>query len=139
MSLKYRCDVNMPEMITKRDPAVKGDGTPDRNALLWAYIACDSQSRIPSLHWMSPNTSAVVVKTKLETGLVTEDYAFPISSFTLIEPALLRLDLLVYKRERKRAILGGGDKRIEAQHKKGKLTARERIQLLMDVGTFCGV
>ncbi|GFT96753.1 propionyl-CoA carboxylase beta chain, mitochondrial [Nephila pilipes] len=37
---------------------------------------------------------------------------------------------------RKRAILGGGDKRIEAQHKKGKLTARERIQLLMDVGTF---
>ena len=31
---------------------------------------------------------------------------------------------------------GGGEKRIEAQHKKGKLTARERIELLMDEGTF---
>ena len=31
---------------------------------------------------------------------------------------------------------GGGDKRIEAQHKKGKLTARERIHFLLDEGTF---
>src|SRR5579885_2418372 len=34
------------------------------------------------------------------------------------------------------AMLGGGQKRIEAQHKKGKLTARERIDLLLDPGTF---
>lgn len=34
------------------------------------------------------------------------------------------------------AVLGGGEKRIEAQHKKGKLTARERIELLFDKGTF---
>ena len=34
------------------------------------------------------------------------------------------------------AMLGGGAKRIEAQHKKGKLTARERIDLLLDPGTF---
>lgn len=32
--------------------------------------------------------------------------------------------------------LGGGDKRIEKQHEKGKLTARERIDLLLDEGTF---
>ncbi|RYG30163.1 MAG: methylmalonyl-CoA carboxyltransferase, partial [Chitinophagaceae bacterium] len=32
--------------------------------------------------------------------------------------------------------LGGGAERIKAQHKKGKLTARERIELLMDAGTF---
>lgn len=32
--------------------------------------------------------------------------------------------------------LGGGVKRIEAQHKKGKLTARERVELLMDPGSF---
>ncbi len=32
--------------------------------------------------------------------------------------------------------LGGGVKRIEAQHKKGKLTARERVQLLLDEGSF---
>jgi propionyl-CoA carboxylase beta chain len=31
---------------------------------------------------------------------------------------------------------GGGDKRIEKQHEGGKLTARERIDLLMDPGTF---
>ena len=37
---------------------------------------------------------------------------------------------------RARARLGGGDKRIEAQHAKGKLTARERIELLIDEGTF---
>src|SRR3954463_14851004 len=34
------------------------------------------------------------------------------------------------------ALLGGGQKRIDAQHKKGKLTARERIHFLMDEGTF---
>lgn len=34
------------------------------------------------------------------------------------------------------ARLGGGQARIDSQHKKGKLTARERIQLLMDEGTF---
>ena len=34
------------------------------------------------------------------------------------------------------AILGGGQKRIDAQHKKGKLTARERLELLLDDGSF---
>lgn len=38
--------------------------------------------------------------------------------------------------KRQQAQLGGGVKRIEAQHAKGKLTARERIQLLMDPGAF---
>jgi acetyl-CoA carboxylase carboxyltransferase component len=32
--------------------------------------------------------------------------------------------------------LGGGAERIEAQHKRGKLTARERLKLLLDEGTF---
>jgi acetyl-CoA carboxylase carboxyltransferase component len=32
--------------------------------------------------------------------------------------------------------LGGGQERIEAQHKKGRLTARERIDLLLDKGSF---
>jgi propionyl-CoA carboxylase beta chain len=40
-------------------------------------------------------------------------------------------------RERKaEARQGGGQKRVEAQHKKGKLTARERIDLLLDEGSF---
>ncbi|HLP51164.1 MAG TPA: carboxyl transferase domain-containing protein, partial [Chitinophagales bacterium] len=34
------------------------------------------------------------------------------------------------------AELGGGQKRIDDQHKKGKLTARERIDLLLDAGSF---
>jgi propionyl-CoA carboxylase beta chain len=34
------------------------------------------------------------------------------------------------------ALLGGGQNRIEAQHKRGKLTARERIALLLDEGSF---
>jgi len=38
--------------------------------------------------------------------------------------------------KKQEAILGGGQARIEAQHKKGKLTARERIELLMDEGSF---
>ncbi|AST92415.1 acyl-CoA carboxylase subunit beta [Sutcliffiella cohnii] len=39
--------------------------------------------------------------------------------------------------DRRREVeLGGGDDRIEKQHEKGKLTARERIDLLVDEGTF---
>ena len=34
------------------------------------------------------------------------------------------------------SLKGGGDKRVEAQHKRGKLTARERISLLLDDGSF---
>ena len=34
------------------------------------------------------------------------------------------------------ARLGGGQKRIDAQHSKGKLTARERVELLLDEGSF---
>ncbi|XQY90524.1 acyl-CoA carboxylase subunit beta [Metabacillus sp. HB246100] len=39
--------------------------------------------------------------------------------------------------DRKRVVeLGGGDEKIDKQHEKGKLTARERIDLLVDPGTF---
>jgi propionyl-CoA carboxylase beta chain len=39
-------------------------------------------------------------------------------------------------RAREEALQGGGKKRIESQHQKGKLTARERIDLLIDKGSF---
>src|SRR6476660_2628654 len=39
-------------------------------------------------------------------------------------------------RMKKMAELGGGEDKIEAQHSKGKLTARERIDLLLDEGSF---
>jgi len=38
--------------------------------------------------------------------------------------------------KRAAARLGGGQKRIDSQHAKGKLTARERIELLLDAGSF---
>src|ERR1700743_2473760 len=40
------------------------------------------------------------------------------------------------ERRREQARLGGGQARIDAQHKRGKLTARERIELLLDKGSF---
>ncbi|MFC0183237.1 propionyl-CoA carboxylase beta chain [Pseudarcicella hirudinis] len=42
----------------------------------------------------------------------------------------------VLERKNAEALLGGGEKRIEAQHQKGKLTARERISLLLDEDSF---
>ena len=44
--------------------------------------------------------------------------------------------LEVLREMRSRAVLGGGVKRIEQQHAKGKLTARERLALLLDAGSF---
>jgi propionyl-CoA carboxylase beta chain len=38
--------------------------------------------------------------------------------------------------KRARARAGGGARRVEAQHKKGKLSARERIEVLLDEGSF---
>ena len=46
-------------------------------------------------------------------------------------------DILVQlEKKRAAARLGGGQKRIDAQHAKGKLTARERLEVLLDEGTF---
>ncbi len=44
------------------------------------------------------------------------------------------LEELEVRRDKARA--GGGPKRIEAQHSRGKLTARERLDLLLDEGSF---
>jgi propionyl-CoA carboxylase beta chain len=45
-----------------------------------------------------------------------------------------RIEELEARREA--AKLGGGEKRIAAQHAKGRLTARERVSVLLDVGSF---
>ena len=42
----------------------------------------------------------------------------------------------ILEQKKAEALLGGGEKRIAAQHKKGKLTARERINILLDEGSF---
>lgn len=45
-----------------------------------------------------------------------------------------KLKILADKQQE--AVLGGGQKRIDSQHKKGKLTARERLHFLLDEGSF---
>ena len=45
-----------------------------------------------------------------------------------------KYELLAAKNQK--ALLGGGERRIDTQHKKGKLTARERLLLLLDEGSF---
>lgn len=42
----------------------------------------------------------------------------------------------ILQEKKELALKGGGQKRIDSQHAKGKLTARERIELLLDDGTF---
>jgi propionyl-CoA carboxylase beta chain len=48
----------------------------------------------------------------------------------------LKLILEELEKRRENARLGGGQRRIDAQHAKGKLTARERLDLLLDEGSF---
>jgi propionyl-CoA carboxylase beta chain len=45
-----------------------------------------------------------------------------------------KLDLL--ERRRAESELGGGEARLKTQHEKGKLSARERLELLLDEGSF---
>jgi propionyl-CoA carboxylase beta chain len=47
-----------------------------------------------------------------------------------------KLKYQILKEKNSKALIGGGADKQEAQHKKGKLTARERIELLIDTGTF---
>ena len=44
--------------------------------------------------------------------------------------------LLELEKRRENARLGGGQRRIDSQHAKGKLTARERVELLLDEASF---
>ena len=56
----------------------------------------------------------------------------------MADPSRAMLEELIAEMEerRKRVLLGGGEKRIEKQHQQGKLTARERIEYLLDEGSF---
>ena len=59
-----------------------------------------------------------------------------ISNRTLRESHIVQDILDQLESLRARARLSGGERRIEAQHAKGKLTARERLELLLDEGSF---
>src|SRR6266571_2526646 len=48
----------------------------------------------------------------------------------------MREELELLQQRRAQSELGGGAERIAAQHEKGKMTARERLDVLLDAGTF---
>jgi propionyl-CoA carboxylase beta chain len=52
------------------------------------------------------------------------------------KPSIHQEKFSILDKKNQEALLGGGEARIEVQHKKGKLTARERVQLLLDEGSF---
>lgn len=62
--------------------------------------------------------------------------AQPVGSRQQIKGASMKDILQELDTRRGNARLGGGQKRIDAQHEKGKLTARERIDLLLDEDSF---
>jgi len=68
------------------------------------------------------HTSTASFSTQTETAW---NYATPTTTFADKLPALAE-----------EALQGGGQKRIDAQHKRGKLTARERVDLLLDAESF---
>jgi len=47
-----------------------------------------------------------------------------------------RLKKEILEQKRQEALAGGGEKRVQTQHQRGKLTARERIELLLDPDSF---
>src|SRR3546814_5185855 len=55
--------------------------------------------------------------------------------FAIVE-SCMSANIAEMERRRSAAALGGGQKRIDAQHSKGKLTARERLDVLLDEGSF---
>jgi propionyl-CoA carboxylase beta chain len=54
----------------------------------------------------------------------------------IIKDEVLQAKFEELERKNQEALLGGGEKRIEQQHAKGKLTARERVLLLLDENSF---
>ncbi|TPX33611.1 acetyl-CoA carboxylase [Synchytrium microbalum] len=75
------------------------------------------------------NTARVAVASASQFTSTRRNYASEASSK---EKALVE----AIENKRKEAFLGGGQHRIDTQHKKGKLTARERVDLLLDAGSF---
>ncbi len=76
-------------------------------------------------------TSNVSTATSTAASIVNPEPASAGSEPDAADPQLDRLNELG-----EQARLGGGPRRIEQQHQRGKLTARERLELLLDAGTF---
>ncbi|GFW97611.1 transposable element Tcb1 transposase [Trichonephila clavipes] len=62
----------------KEGPTVKINGTPDLNS-------CNSESRIGTLHWPSPDTSSMIVRTQLEVRFIAKHSTSPVSMIPVHE------------------------------------------------------
>jgi len=81
----------------------------------------------------STQGSAQPVAERLDIALDYDDQG----RVTVTEPIHTQKVLLQrWEMEKQAAIQGGGEARVEKQHAKGKLTARERIMVMLDPGTF---
>jgi len=58
------------------------------------------------------------------------------SEKSVVTPQIVNKRTQTLRNKQETALLGGGEARIESQHKKGKLTARERLHFLLDQGSF---
>ena len=69
--------------------------------------------------------------------MISKFRRYPFSTSSVLTPAGKRLEFLTkWENEKAQAILGGGYDRQKSQHARGKLTARERILLLVDQDSF---
>jgi hypothetical protein len=74
---------------------------------------------------------------KSTTRLVSTESATADDNAWRSHPSMIKLKFREQLEEvREKALLGGGSKRIDKQHSRGSLTARERIELLFDPGSF---
>lgn len=87
----------------------------------------------PNVRCLGVTAKDVIANPRLFSTVTvkSEDPAF------LRDPSLIKLKFKErLAKERELAKLGGGVKRIEKQHERGSLTARERLELLFDKGSF---
>jgi len=93
-------------------------------------MAMSTVCRTGGLHkWIFPFSDRFIAKTRGSNGV-------PFTKNVLIIRACSGSVLQRIQKKQEEAIVGGGQKRIDTQHRKGKLTARERIKLLCDPESF---
>ncbi|GFX39260.1 hypothetical protein TNCV_3859841 [Trichonephila clavipes] len=63
----------------KMSPDVKRKDILDHRLWLRSCVTCDSENRIDMLHWASPDTSLMIIRTQVEAGFVAKHYTSSVS------------------------------------------------------------
>lgn len=94
-------------------------------------------SNLLLVRFMAPTARAAYSSTSPSIGTLAVDLIESNRHCVFAESSQLTVRTANKIREKRAAaLMGGGDKRIVSQHKKGKLTARERLDVLLDSGSF---